>query len=285
MLLKAWDDRKSALRSNYYEMLKVAIEPVFRFPRIEELGTKARDVLGAIACFNFQSGIMERQLEGIFHGTDGVSEVVDVLCKFSLVYRQGGVLKMLWPLRFYFLKSMIVYTETEEIIKWGPECMPAPAWIPVYTQGPPDDWLFTPRDTDCAHRRSCPVVFTRGPSGNSSSHTNPHLETPPRKWKWIRRLQQIVKRKLLALFGRKTVPAVLVDGQDPENIPYTALQDNYTNIPPVITQEDRANTLPTTAQEDPANRLPAATQEESANLSLIASQQRVSPAPAAYDVD
>ena len=124
MLVKAWEDHTSVLRTNYYQRLKETIEPVFGSPRIKELGTLARDVLGAIA--SFRSGIEECQLEGIFHGTGGVREAVDVLCKFSLIHRRDGILKMLSPLKFYFLESMIVYAETGEVIRWGPDCMAAP---------------------------------------------------------------------------------------------------------------------------------------------------------------
>ncbi|KAF9792029.1 kinase-like domain-containing protein [Thelephora terrestris] len=120
-LLKMWDDPKGVLRKTYYETLKDTIEPVFCFPRVKELGPKARDVLEAIA--SFRSGIGEDQLERIFHGTGGVREVVDVLCRFSLVHRRGGALKMLSPLQFYFLESMIVNAETEEVTK--PVCMAA----------------------------------------------------------------------------------------------------------------------------------------------------------------
>lgn len=125
MLLKAWDDKSCLLRMNYFQRPgKNAIEPVFRSTRIKELGTTARDVIGAIA--SFQSGIGERQLEGILHRRGGVREVVDVHCMFSLVqHRDSRVLRMLSPLRFYFLESMIVYAETGEVIKWGPNCMPA----------------------------------------------------------------------------------------------------------------------------------------------------------------
>ena len=125
MLLKAWGDRNSVLIAVYYQSLKDAIEPVFCSPRIKMLGTTARDVLEAIA--SFRSGIGEHQLEELFHGRGGIREVVDVLCKFSLVYRRDGVLKMLSPLRFYFLESMLAYAETEEAIEWGPDCMRAEA--------------------------------------------------------------------------------------------------------------------------------------------------------------
>ena len=125
MLLKAWDDQKGVLRTSYYQGLKDTIEPMFRSPKMKELGTMARDVLEAVA--SFQSGIREHQLEGIFHGTGGVSEVVDMLCRFSFVCRRDGVLRMISPLQFYFLKSMLVYAEAEEVIRWGPDCMPAKA--------------------------------------------------------------------------------------------------------------------------------------------------------------
>ena len=124
MLLRMWDDQKGPLRKGYYQGLKDTIEPVFRSPRLKGLGTTARDVLEAIA--SFRLGIGEHQLEGIFHGTGGVREVVDVLCKFSLVHRRDGALKMLSPLQFYFLESMLVYAKTGEVIRWGPDCMPAP---------------------------------------------------------------------------------------------------------------------------------------------------------------
>ena len=123
MLMKAWGDQRGILRMGYYQRLKDTVEPVFCSPRIKELGTTARTVLEAIA--SFQSGIEEHQLEGLLPGIGGVREVVDVLCIFSLVYRRDGVLKMLLPLQFYFLKSMLVHAETEEVIRWGPDCMPA----------------------------------------------------------------------------------------------------------------------------------------------------------------
>ena len=125
MLLKAWDDPKGVLKTAYYRSLEDVIELVFGSPRIKELGTTAQEVLGAIA--SFRNGIEEHQLEGIFHRTGGVREVVDVLCRFSLVHRRNGVLKMLSPLQFYFLESMLVYAEMGEVVKWGPDCMPAEA--------------------------------------------------------------------------------------------------------------------------------------------------------------
>ena len=121
-LSEVWET--GALKTAYYQGLKDAVEPVFRSPTIKELGTTARDVLCAIAAY--PSGVEESRLEGICHQTTGIGRVVDVLCKFSLIHRRNGVLMMLSPLRLYFLESVFVPTRTE-VIKWGPECMPAKA--------------------------------------------------------------------------------------------------------------------------------------------------------------
>ena len=121
-LLKVWET--GALKTAYYQGLKDAVEPVFRSPTIKELGKTARDVLCAIAAY--PSGVEESRLEVICRQTTGIGRVVDVLCKFSLIHRRNGVLVMLSPLRLYFLESAFVPTRTE-VIKWGPNCMPAKA--------------------------------------------------------------------------------------------------------------------------------------------------------------
>ena len=119
-------DQASALRNRYYQKLRDTIEPMLRSPTIQKLGTTGRDVLEAIA--KFPSGVKEHDLKNIFHKVAGIGEVVDVLCKFSLVHRREGSVGMLSPFRFYFLESMLVLAETEEVINvsWGPDCMPAP---------------------------------------------------------------------------------------------------------------------------------------------------------------
>ena len=125
-LLKAWsDDQASAMRNMYYEKLKDTIEPMLCSPAIQKLGTTARDVLEAIA--SFPSGVKEHDLKNIFHKVAGIGEVVDVLCKFSLVHRRKGSVGMLSPFQFYFLESMLALAETEEVInvRWGRGCMPA----------------------------------------------------------------------------------------------------------------------------------------------------------------
>ena len=121
-LLKAWsDDQASAIRNRYYQKLKDAIEPMLCSPTIQKLGTIARDVLEATA--PFPSGVEEHELEKIFHKITGIGEVVDTLCKFSLVHRRDGSVKMLSPFQFYFLESIY--------INWGSDiCMPAEACAP-----------------------------------------------------------------------------------------------------------------------------------------------------------
>ena len=126
-LVKVWET--GALKTAYYQGLKDAVEAVFRSPTIKELGMTARDVLCAIAAY--PSGVEESRLEGICHQTTGIGRVVDVLCKFSLIHRQNGVVGMLSPLRLYFLESMFVPTQAE-VIKWGPDCMPAKACMLLY---------------------------------------------------------------------------------------------------------------------------------------------------------
>jgi hypothetical protein len=130
MLLKTWSDyQTSALKTSYYERLKETIEPVLLSPMIKRVGTTARDVLEAVAAY--PSGIEEIGLGNILQKSGGIGEVVETLCKLSLIYRQSGVVKMLSPFQFYFLESMIVLAHTEEVINvsWGPNCMPAPACV------------------------------------------------------------------------------------------------------------------------------------------------------------
>jgi len=125
-LLEAWDDdQTSARKASYYQSLMDAMEPLFRSPTIRYLGTTVRDALEAIA--TFPCGVEECKLQSIFPGIDGVGEVVDVLCKFSLIYRQDGSVKMLSPFRFYFVKSKLRLSQRTEIIRWGADCIPAEA--------------------------------------------------------------------------------------------------------------------------------------------------------------
>ena len=162
MLLETWsDDQTSALEASYLQRLRDTIEPVLHSTRIKSLGTIGRDVLEAVAAF--PSGLREHALEGIFHSAGGIGEIVEALCKCSLIHRHDGVVKMFSPFQIYFLESMIRPAQTEEVInvRWGPGCMPAQACIslslhpfcgydvtlfeglPIYTAGPPDSSTYS----------------------------------------------------------------------------------------------------------------------------------------------
>ena len=116
-LLKAWDDDQTDMfKTRYQQSLKDAVERSFLSPTIQTLGITALEALVAIAAF--PSGVEECRLKGIFPGIAGVGVAVDVLCKFSLLYRQDGFVKMLSPFRFYFLDSTLEPTQRAELIRW-----------------------------------------------------------------------------------------------------------------------------------------------------------------------
>ena len=121
-LLQTWDGDHTW--TNY---LKDTLKPSLRCPTIQKLGTSAQDTLNAIAAFPL--GIKEGKLRRILSHITEVEVAVDVLCRFSLIYRQDGFVKMLSPFRIYFLDSMVTLAQHEEIIPsgWGPDCNPAQA--------------------------------------------------------------------------------------------------------------------------------------------------------------
>ena len=126
-LLKAWDGgRTGALVTHYRQLLRDSLEPSFRSPTIQNLGTAAREALKAIAAF--PRGVEESKLESDIPGIIGIRVVVDVLCKFSLLYRQDGFVKMLSPFRFYFLDFTLERTQRVGVDRCDPTvCDPAEA--------------------------------------------------------------------------------------------------------------------------------------------------------------
>ena len=153
-LAKVWDDdQENGMKTRYQQRLKDIVEPSFHSPTIQHLGTAARDVLEAIAAY--PCGVEVRKLERIFPSITGVGVAVDVLCGFSLLYRQDGFVKMLSPFRFYFLDSAFQPAQYAEVIRWDADCHPAEAGtffshhpcygrgvtlfevLPIYTRGPP----------------------------------------------------------------------------------------------------------------------------------------------------
>jgi len=85
-LLQAWDDDQT--RTNY---LKGTLKLSLRCPTIQNLGTAAQDTFNAIAAFPL--GVEEGRLWRIFPHITGIEVAVDVLCRFSLIYRQDGFVK------------------------------------------------------------------------------------------------------------------------------------------------------------------------------------------------
>ena len=189
-LLKVWDDDQTdALMTLYQRRLKEAVELSFCLPGIQHLGTAARDALGAIAAYPY--GVEEHNLTSAFPSITAVGATVDVLCKFSLLYRQDGFVKMLSPFRFYFLDSALEPAQHEEVIQWdAANCSAAKSCMsfsqrlysgrrvtvfevsPVYTSGPPKDTRG-------------PSTHTHGPPISGSSRVTPRPRirvTPGADW-------------------------------------------------------------------------------------------------------
>jgi hypothetical protein len=121
-LLEAWGEGQVGVaRMSYNRRLRDVIEPALSSPTIENLGVAARDVLEVIAASPL-GGIEEHELA---NEIAGIEAVIDTLCKFSLVYRRDGTVDMLFPVRSYILEFAFVPAQTEEVIQWGPDCMPS----------------------------------------------------------------------------------------------------------------------------------------------------------------
>ena len=127
-LLKAWeDDQAGVLKTGDDQRLKDAIEPVLRSSAIAGLEIPALVVLGAIAASQF--GVKECELE---KGISGTGKAVDVLSKFSLVYRQDGLVKMFAPIRSYFVEFAPVLTPREQVLCEDVDFMPGACMSPLF---------------------------------------------------------------------------------------------------------------------------------------------------------
>ena len=105
MLLEAWNDGKTnILEANGRQSLEDNIRSILGTPTIQDLGMTVLETLEAMAAF--PDGVKESKLENMFTGIAGVGEAADALCKFSLIYRQDGFVKMLSPFRIYFSESV-----------------------------------------------------------------------------------------------------------------------------------------------------------------------------------
>ena len=100
-LLKEWNDHKTGILKALG--LEDNIKSILLTPTIRQLGNAAQDTLKAIALY--PGGVQEIKLERNFPGIAAIGEAVNALCKFSVMYRQDGFVKMLSPFRLYFLES------------------------------------------------------------------------------------------------------------------------------------------------------------------------------------
>ena len=106
-LLNAWGDGKmDVLRATGRRDLEDNIKSILDTPTIQELGTTALETLEAIAAY--PNGVKESKLEVMFPTISGIGEATDELCKFSLIYRRDGFIKMLSPFRIYFLEAILL---------------------------------------------------------------------------------------------------------------------------------------------------------------------------------
>jgi len=142
-LLEAWNDGgTNILKASGRQSLEDNIQSILLTPTIRELGTAARQTLEAIA--DPPSGAQESNLEIMFPGIAKVGEAANALCKFSLLYRQDGFVKMLSPFRFYFLESaqtLVHYPgdgpmcdSTAEDIQYTRRCVPTSGLSSLFHQ-------------------------------------------------------------------------------------------------------------------------------------------------------
>ena len=169
MLMQAWeDDQKSTLRTKHRQSLKDTLELSLCSPTIKNLGTRAQGVLNGIAAS--PPGVEEGKLASIFPYITEVEVVVDVLCRFSLIYRQDGFVKMLSPFRSYFLDSMVTLAQHEEVIHWGPDRSHAPSRT-SFSLHPFCDHSVTAFES--------PPIFVVVPPGIQPPRTTKSATSPP----------------------------------------------------------------------------------------------------------
>ena len=122
----------------------------------------------------------------VFHGITGIAVAIDVLCRFFLIYRENGFVKMHSPFRFYILESALTLTQHMEVIHQDASCHLAKARMSLrnllYSHGITVFEAFP--------------VFTDGPilCPTASHATSPRRGTSKRE-KWIRRFESVKKSK------------------------------------------------------------------------------------------
>ena len=111
-LVREWNDNQTSIMKVDDQSLEATIESALASPTIANLGSAAHATLEAIAAF--PGGVKEMGAGGMFPVIRDVAEVIDVLCKFYLLERHDGLVKMSSPLRFHFLKRTPLVVHVRE---------------------------------------------------------------------------------------------------------------------------------------------------------------------------
>ena len=112
-LLREWDDSQTdALKVDGNQSLAAVMESALASPTIRKLGPPAQEALEALAAY--PDGVNETRVGRMFPAIAGVEEVVDTLCRFYLVERHDGFVRLLSPFRFHFLQQAFTIVHTKE---------------------------------------------------------------------------------------------------------------------------------------------------------------------------
>ncbi|KAG2035403.1 hypothetical protein BDR03DRAFT_1093177 [Suillus americanus] len=109
MLLERWRDQHSALLDHgegKLQSLSYTMQLSLSSPSIQKLGEEAWHALAVIAFL--PQGLNEALSKRILPSTLQIDTICDVLWRQSLVYRQGGFVKMLAPIRHYVQDSLLL---------------------------------------------------------------------------------------------------------------------------------------------------------------------------------
>ncbi|KAG1733917.1 P-loop containing nucleoside triphosphate hydrolase protein, partial [Suillus paluster] len=107
-LLKRWDNRHSAVLNHgkgKLQSLSLTMELSLSSPSVQELGEDGRRALVAIAFL--PQGLNETLASDLLPLLLQIDTICDVLCRQSLVYRQGSFIKMLAPIRHFVRDSFL----------------------------------------------------------------------------------------------------------------------------------------------------------------------------------